>query len=60
MISSKEEPTRNIAEEILNDQNCSIIGIDGGWGSGKSNLVGMVEKELTDESNPGIIGLLLV
>ena len=40
-----------IAEEILNDQNCSIIGIDGGWGSGKSNLVGMVEKELTDESN---------
>lgn len=45
-----------IAEEIQNDQNCSIIGIDGGWGSGKSNLVGMVEKELTDESNPGLLG----
>lgn len=45
-----------IAEEIINDQNCSIIGIDGGWGSGKSNLVGMVEKELKDESNPELLG----
>lgn len=45
-----------IAEEIINDQNCSIIGIDGGWGSGKSNLVGMVEKELTDESKPELLG----
>lgn len=45
-----------IAEEILNDQNCSIIGIDGGWGSGKSNLVGMVEKELTDDSKPELLG----
>lgn len=45
-----------IAEEIINDQNCSIIGIDGGWGSGKSNLVGMVEKELTNESKPELLG----
>lgn len=45
-----------IAEEILNDQDCSIIGIDGGWGSGKSNLVGMVEKELTDASKLELLG----
>lgn len=45
-----------IAEEILKDENCSIIGIDGSWGSGKSNLVGMVEKELTDESKPELLG----
>ena len=45
-----------IAEEILNDQNCNIIGIDGGWGSGKSNLVGMVEMELTNESKPELRG----
>ena len=45
-----------IADEILKDENCSIIGIDGSWGSGKSNLVGMVEKELTDESKPELLG----
>lgn len=45
-----------IADEIINDQNCSIIGIDGGWGSGKSNLVGMVEKELTNELKPELLG----
>lgn len=39
-----------IADEIKNDQKCTIIGIDGGWGSGKSNLVGMVEKALTDDT----------
>lgn len=30
-----------ISDEILHDDKCTIIGIDGGWGSGKSNLVGM-------------------
>ena len=46
-----------IAAENLNDQNCSIIGIDSGWGSDKSNLVGMVEKELTNESKPELLGM---
>ena len=40
-----------ISDEIRNDDNCSIIGIDGGWGSGKSNLVGMIQKELSMGSN---------
>lgn len=40
-----------ISDEIRNDDNCSIIGIDGGWGSGKSNLVGMIQKELSVGSN---------
>lgn len=38
-----------IAGEIEEDSNCTIIGIDGGWGAGKSNLVGMIEKNLTNE-----------
>ncbi len=38
-----------IADDIKNDKNCTIIGIDGGWGSGKSNLVGLVKKELCIE-----------
>ena len=37
---------KEISDEIRNDDNCTIIGIDGGWGSGKSNLVGMIQKEL--------------
>lgn len=45
-----------IAEELQNDPNCTIIGIDGGWGSGKSNLVGMVENILTDETKPELLG----
>lgn len=40
-----------ISDEIRNDDNCTIIGIDGGWGSGKSNLVGMIQKELSVDSN---------
>lgn len=40
-----------ISDEIRNDDNCTIIGIDGGWGSGKSNLVGMIQKELSVSSN---------
>lgn len=37
-----------IADEIQKDSNCTIIGIDGGWGAGKSNLVGMVENVLAN------------
>ena len=40
-----------IAEEITNDPNCSIIGIDGGWGSGKSNLVGIIERDLQEQND---------
>lgn len=42
---------KEISDEIRNDDNCTIIGIDGGWGSGKSNLVGMIQKELSIGSN---------
>lgn len=39
-----------IANEIETDKKCTILGIDGGWGAGKSNLVGMIEKYLTNET----------
>lgn len=35
-----------ISEKIINDPEFKIIGIDGEWGSGKSNLVRLVEKKL--------------
>lgn len=44
---------KEISDEIRNDDNCTIIGIDGGWGSGKSNLVGMIQKELSMGTNGG-------
>ena len=50
-----EKLAKVIANEIANDKDCTIIGIDGGWGSGKSNLVGMVEACLDEESLNGQI-----
>lgn len=38
----------NIAELLIENKNCNIIGIDGSWGSGKSNLVKLVEKSIKD------------
>ena len=35
-----------ISDIILEDSQHGIIGIDGGWGSGKSNLVGLTQKEI--------------
>lgn len=45
-----EKLAKTIADEISNDPNCSIIGIDGGWGAGKSNLVGMIERDLREQN----------
>ena len=44
---------KEISDEIRNDDNCTIIGIDGGWGSGKSNLVGMIQQDLSMGTNGG-------
>jgi hypothetical protein len=35
-----------ISQNVINDPNFKIIGIDGTWGSGKSNLVHLIEKKL--------------
>lgn len=39
-----------IARLIKEDNNRHIIGIEGGWGSGKSNLISLVNKELNGVS----------
>ena len=38
-----------IADIILEDSQHGIIGIDGGWGSGKSNLVGLTHKAINEK-----------
>lgn len=43
------ESHKGIAKKIasiLRGDECKIIGIDGEWGSGKSNLVSLVEQQL--------------
>ncbi|GAA4443544.1 P-loop NTPase fold protein [Pontibacter saemangeumensis] len=35
-----------IVSEVLEQQDFQIIGIDGGWGTGKSNLVKIIENKL--------------
>lgn len=43
---SQEKIATVISEKIINDPDFKIIGIDGEWGSGKSNLVRLIEKKL--------------
>lgn len=38
-----------IKELLLNDDSCRVIGLDGQWGSGKSNLVKIVERLISDK-----------
>lgn len=41
----------NIAALLINNTNCNIVGIDGSWGSGKSNLVNLVERAIKEDKN---------
>lgn len=38
-----------ISELLLGDDSCKVIGIDGQWGSGKSNLVQIIQKSISDK-----------
>lgn len=44
---SQEKISTVISDKIINDSNFKIIGIDGTWGSGKSNLVKLIENKLS-------------
>lgn len=46
---SHETISKRIAQQIKCGNHCQMIGIDGGWGSGKSNLVRLISKELNGE-----------
>ena len=41
---------KQVAKIIKDDDGRHIIGIEGGWGSGKSNLISLVNKELNGEN----------
>jgi hypothetical protein len=46
---SQQKISANICNLIRHEENCKIIGIDGGWGSGKSNLVIQIQNTLSQE-----------
>ncbi|UTY24889.1 P-loop NTPase fold protein [Treponema denticola] len=41
----------NICDTIKNNPDCRMIGLDGSWGSGKSNLLKIVEKQLNQQES---------
>lgn len=44
---SQEKTAKSISEHITNDTgDFKLIGLDGDWGSGKSNAISIVEKQL--------------
>lgn len=47
---SQEKIAKKISTLLLENDYCKVVGIDGGWGSGKSNLIGLLEKELKKEN----------
>ena len=48
---SQDRVAKYIANNVVNNDKCNIIGIDGGWGSGKSNLLEITKKKLNQQSN---------
>ncbi|WP_231465074.1 P-loop NTPase fold protein [Pedobacter sp. Leaf132] len=45
-----QEKIATVLEEVLVDDQFQIVGIDGGWGTGKSNLVRMLEKRMKNHA----------
>src|ERR1700741_1351653 len=43
---SQERVAENIVKVLINNDKGQIIGIEGEWGSGKSNLIEIIRKKL--------------
>lgn len=49
-----EKTAEQITQKILGSETSLMIGIDGGWGSGKSNLIQMIEERMRDRKPKAI------
>jgi len=47
---SQEKVARYICENLIGNHKCKIVGIDGGWGTGKSNLIEITKKKLNEST----------
>lgn len=48
---SHEKIADCIVEQLKDNENCNIIGIEGSWGSGKSNLVKLIKTKLQEKKD---------
>jgi hypothetical protein len=49
---SQDRVATYICENLISNEQCKIIGIDGGWGTGKSNLIEITKRKL-DQKHTG-------
>ena len=49
-----EKTAEQITQKILSSETSLMIGIDGGWGSGKSNLIQMIEERVQKQEAKAI------
>lgn len=49
-----EKTAEQITKKILSSETSLMIGIDGGWGSGKSNLIQMIEERVQKQEAKAI------
>ena len=49
-----KKTAEQITQKILSSETSLMIGIDGGWGSGKSNLIQMIEKRVQEQEAKAI------
>lgn len=47
---SQEKTAEKISDLLLQSDYCKVIGIDGAWGSGKSNLIALLKKKLEEKN----------
>ncbi len=48
---SHEKIANCIVDQLKENENCNIIGIEGSWGSGKSNLVKLIKTKLQEKKD---------
>jgi hypothetical protein len=48
---AQDKIAENICIGIIEHRELKIIGVDGGWGAGKSNLVELIKKKLEDKAH---------
>src|SRR5690554_1801670 len=47
---SQKKTADKISELLSQSDYCKVIGIDGAWGSGKSNLIGLLREKLKKDN----------
>lgn len=49
-----EKTAELVATQLLQTKDSLMIGIDGGWGTGKSNLIRMIEEQVSERKSDAV------